>query len=484
MAALRIDEFVSACDSLTSEIDIGYQAVSPALKFSNSGRRGGKKYFTLTMSELLQTLKDIESNITDYLAVPNYVEATYRTLFANTITTPTVHALSTVQTMPLFVVLNKVITVANGLENSFDPKIMRIGPQEINNAIQYISSQMPDNNAYLSGLSGSLSSKKSDKNGAENVIYYGAPGSGKSYKIDQECDETNSKRIIFHPDTQYSDFVGCLRPSMNGNDVQYTFRPGPFTNAIIAADKSDDHFYLVIEEINRASAAAVFGEIFQLLDRKPDGESVYSIDLSDADMEDFIKNAAPDCLTGGKLRIPSNLSILATMNSSDQAVMPMDTAFKRRWRFEYVPIDFSESPNGCLLIPVSGSVSSVSIEWSAFAQIINDILEQNQIPEDRLLGPWFLSQDELKDTQSASNALKGKLLLYLWDDVLRHGEHAVLFDSDIRGFGRLVKRLSDRQAIFNEVVEAKILSAVEPVGNIPEVAPLNSDESEDNAQDS
>ena len=319
---------------------------------------------------------------------------------------------------------------------------------------------------------------------AENVIYYGAPGTGKSYQIDEKCDESNSKRITFHPDTQYSDFVGCLRPSMNGKDVQYTFRPGPFTNAIIAADKSDDHFYLVIEEINRASAAAVFGEIFQLLDRRADGESVYSIDLSDADMADFIHNAAPNLLTDGKLKIPSNLSILATMNSSDQAVMPMDTAFKRRWRFEYVPIDFRESPNGKFLIPVSGSVSPVSIEWSAFAQIINDILEQNQIPEDRLLGPWFLSQNELNHSRSRYNALKGKLLLYLWDDVLRHEEHAVLFDTDDRGFGNLVERFTGGESIFNEEVEARILSAGEPLESNIEDASLNNDESEENAQES
>ena len=306
--------------------------------------------------------------------------------------------------------------------------------------------------------------------GGENVIYYGAPGTGKSHKIEQKCDEKNSIRTVFHPDTQNSDFIGCLKPKMDGDNVVYEFRAGPFTKAIIQAyNTRGEHHYLVIEEINRAACAAVFGEIFQLLDRNEYGESCYSIDIVDPDLLTYLTNHAPLSVDKGKLKIPSNLSLYATMNSSDQAVMPMDTAFKRRWLFEYVGINFQKSAKGTLTIPVSAT-EVIDIEWSQFAPLINSALEHEAIAEDRLLGPWFLNSTELKDVSAAKSALKGKLFLYLWNDVLRHNQRSIIFDDQINNFGQLIERFEANKTVFssalNEQIKAhKIEGNAEAIGD-------------------
>lgn len=290
----------------------------------------------------------------------------------------------------------------------------------------------------------------------ENIIFYGAPGTGKSYRIDQFCTDDNSVRAVFHPDTQYSDFAGCLKPRMSGASIVYEFRPGPFALALkLAYQKPDEHIYLIIEEINRAAAAAAFGELFQLLDRDPTGKSNYGISVSDPDMLEYLKCNAPSVIEGNKLRIPGNLSLYATMNSSDQAVMPMDTAFKRRWKFDYIPIDFRKAAAGSIAIPLSDK-SRISIKWSDLAIIINDELKENNVPEDRLLGPWFLSENELRDPNSASQSLKGKLLLYIWDDILRHGDKGSIFNSELKTFGELIKSLESGSGIFNPDIEDKL----------------------------
>jgi hypothetical protein len=186
-----------------------------------------------------------------------------------------------------------------------------------------------------------------------------------------------------------------------------------------------------------------------LLDRKPDGSSEYSIDINDPDMLAYLENNAPSIMAGGKLTLPGNLSIYATMNSSDQAVMPMDTAFKRRWKFKYKPINFEESSaRGQLFIQLLDGKSP--IEWKDFAKCINSVLQDEDIPEDRLLGPWFLKNEELRDESFAAAALTGKLFMYLWDDVLRHGQRGAVFDADIKTYGQLVDKFDRDKLVFNE----------------------------------
>ncbi|GFO73562.1 hypothetical protein BJAS_P4425 [Bathymodiolus japonicus methanotrophic gill symbiont] len=212
-----------------------------------------------------------------------------------------------------------------------------------------------------------LGSSGTAKNGT-NKIYYGAPGTGKSHTINNQTSDRTKVVTVFHPDTQYNDFVGALKPRMSGSDITYEFRPGPFTKALLLAlNKPEEHFQLIIEEINRAPAAAVFGELFQLLDRKEGGRSQYTIDAADPDMLGYI-NTHLNSESIDKLYIPENLSLLATMNSSDQAVMPLDTAFKRRWSFEYLKIDFKnpEVPRQTLTLKTADS-SDWNISWVDFA---------------------------------------------------------------------------------------------------------------------
>lgn len=283
----------------------------------------------------------------------------------------------------------------------------------------------------------------------ENIIFYGAPGTGKSFAIEEKVKGHTSVRTVFHPETQYGDFVGCLRPSMDDNGIEYSFKKGPFIEALLKALKDPKHhYYLIIEEINRAPAAAVFGELFQLLDRDSNGESEYRIDINDKDLLNLLNKEHPGGFPDNKLYIPNNLSLYATMNSSDQAVMPLDTAFKRRWKFEYMPLDFSTAPSGYFKINTESGEKTVS--WSQFAQVVNLILSTLSIPEDRHLGPWFVNENEISDLKNAKRTLTGKVLMYIWDDVLRHSERSALFNTDIKTFGSLVKKIENNEIIFSE----------------------------------
>lgn len=290
---------------------------------------------------------------------------------------------------------------------------------------------------------------------AENIIFYGAPGTGKSFAIDEITKGYISVRTVFHPETQYGDFVGCLRPSMDDNGIEYSFKKGPFIEALLKALKNPEHhYYLIIEEINRAPAAAVFGELFQLLDRDKNGESEYRIDINDKDLLNLLNKEHMGGFPDNKLYIPNNLSLYATMNSSDQAVMPLDTAFKRRWKFEYKPLDFTTSPLGNFELNTQDGSQTVS--WSDFAQIVNSILSSESIPEDRHMGPWFVNETEIKDSEDAKKTLTGKILMYLWDDVLRHSERSILFHQDIKTFGSLVKKFNAGEIIFSENFEKRL----------------------------
>ncbi|MFD3248418.1 McrB family protein [Rahnella aquatilis] len=323
-------------------------------------------------------------------------------------------------------------------------------------------------NSVLKYKNFSLEVKNTSIDPGINKIYYGAPGTGKSYSVNNKVGDNDIVRTVFHPDTQYSDFVGSLKPktkidSFGNTRISYEFRSGPFIEAYIkAVSQKNKPVYLVIEEINRAPAAAVFGELFQLLDRNSDGSSVYEINISDPDMLEYINEKVPSPITS--LKIPANLSILATMNSSDQAVMPMDTAFKRRWLFEYVSIDYAHATFGSIPIIVSAGFAKNRIEtsWSDFSRIINHTLSRLLIPEDRLLGHRFLSDSELQNSETAKQALSGKLFVYLWDDVLRHAQREAIFNTEkFNTFGELSAAFMRDEPVFSEEIELKFSDASE-----------------------
>lgn len=295
-----------------------------------------------------------------------------------------------------------------------------------------------------------LGNEPSRITGGENILFYGAPGTGKSHDVWQMVGQSLSFATVFHPDMQNSDFAGALKPGVDANgSVTYAFRPGPFAAALAEAWKRPtEKVYLVIEELNRAAAAAVFGELFQLLDRRPDGAGRYEVNFPSTEFGDWF--AAETGMTMKRLALPSNLSILATMNSADQGVYPLDTAFRRRWRQKYLPIDYSKAPDATLQYGTPSGVASIG--WSQFVKALNNFLVSSlEVGEDRLVGPRFLDEHDLGE-----GTVPGKLLIYLWDDLLRHHGRADLFDGGIKTYGELDRRSTSGERIFSDKFLATI----------------------------
>lgn len=443
-------------------MSVSYSQIAPSFVFSNTGRRNGVKFFSITLPQLISVLKDIRANIDTFIDFNTYNEDIWRNLFQENITDTVVNTLSATQTLPLFSLINKVITVAYNNNDNYTEKETVLSEESLDNTINYLETQIPDNNEYIFKLM--KSNEHPVLKEAINKIFYGAPGTGKSHRINEIVGSSKYVRTVFYPDMLYSDFVGSLRPRTiedkdSNKKVIYEYRAGPFLRSLILAlNEKDENIFLVIEEINRASAPAVFGELFQLLDRNEFGESKYEIDIIDPDMLDYINDRVSDKIT--TLKIPRNLTILATMNSSDQAVMPMDTAFKRRWQFEYLIIDYDNATQGDIPINISineSNAETIIISWSKLSKILNDELKELKVPEDRLLGHRFLDDNELKTQEKALATFSGKLLVYLWDDVLRHGNKNFIFRSDeYKTFGDLHNAFLSGKPIFNDSIEEKI----------------------------
>jgi hypothetical protein len=313
--------------------------------------------------------------------------------------------------------------------------------------------------------------------GPKNLIVYGAPGTGKSYYINNLLKNARSIRTVFHSETQNSDFVGSLKPvtDINGK-VTYEFVAGPFIKSFVEAVKNPSkQIHLIIEEINRANAAAVFGEIFQLLDRDITGRSEYSIEADELLTKYLQKNL--DSNFDGLIYIPSNLIINATMNSSDQGVYPLDSAFKRRWSFKYMPIDFQSSPKGSVML------DGRQLTWNTLAKSINEVLssEYAHLEEDRFIGPWFLNKEEIHS--QFSKAIESKLFTYLWNDVLRHQQKDKIFnDQNVVTFSDLIKAFN-RQAsgehvvIFSDLMHSTFDKNIE--ASAPKAGDSDSDETDE-----
>ena len=345
-----------------------------------------------------------------------------------------------------------------------------------------------------------------------NRITFGAPGTGKSFQLNEDSKVfgTNFERVTFHPNYSYAQFVGTYKPTMSepnkkplsdeqqhilsilqdanmtsqekydllyenfkdgdltrlpillglftddnfktkkadgtpavgDNSVErnhgkairpyvnlpiqdssdekqitYQYVPGPFMRIYAAAKQNPNNNYLLlIEEINRANVAAVFGDVFQLLDRNADGESEYKVAAS----EDIKKYLAKKGIYEDELSIPSNMYIWATMNSADQGVFPMDTAFKRRWEFEYIGIDDNEDKVKDYEIPIN---SNQKVNWNELRKAINTKLIEMSINEDKLLGPFFLSktvlENALVNTKNFVKLFKSKVIMYLFEDAAK-----------------------------------------------------------------
>ncbi|WRC18094.1 McrB family protein [Helicobacter pylori] len=278
----------------------------------------------------------------------------------------------------------------------------------------------------------SLSDNKIDESvridGGKNIILYGVPGSGKSYTLQRDYCNDNSvvEKIVFHPDYSYSDFVGQIMPSVDDSGiVSYKFNPGPFTNILKKAyHNPQTKHVLVIDEINRGNAPAIFGEIFQLLDRlKHDkdgfkkGSSEYAINNMDiANIVHNDKNAS--------IRIPSNLWIIATMNTSDQNVFTLDTAFQRRFSMQLIENSFENVDDDFKNM----KILDTDITWQKFCTTINEKIAQNNeglsSMEDKRFGVYFVNIDDLKSKENFAH----KVIKYLWDDVFKFDRN-IIFDT-------------------------------------------------------
>ena len=308
------------------------------------------------------------------------------------------------------------------------------------------------------------------------LIYYGAPGTGKSYTIDKVTDENNSVRTTFHPDSDYAGFVGAYKPTMEcvpmsafvGKEVHvaqpqgehtgterkivYKYVPQAFLKAYVEAWKryseyDDNPYYLVIEEINRGNCAQIFGDLFQLLDRNSVGSYSYAIS-ADEDIAQFLRNdkngfagfsdeqkdvirkfvlkkdsgseehIGASILNGSKLLLPPNMRIWATMNTSDQSLFPIDSAFKRRWNWEYMPIEYDRKD-------WTFSVGGKSHSWGKFLEYINPKIYELTQSEDKQMGYFFVkpdkkSKEDLQENDVISTKVfVNKVLFYLWTDVFK-----------------------------------------------------------------
>lgn len=341
-------------------------------------------------------------------------------------------------------------------------------------------------------------------------IYYGAPGTGKSHKIkdDKSVKEADKKNMVFrttfHPDSDYSTFVGAYKPTMKSSEriyspeeltiklkeikttgttypchkfaakyweslkdltpdsikqilnacgftdnysveigkgvaigqeylnnpedgkIIYSFCPQAFTNAYVEAWNTEEEVYLVIEEINRGNCAQIFGDLFQLLDRK-NGVSEYPIE-ADADLQNYLSKALAktsrtdipeDVKSGKKLMLPSNLYIWATMNTSDQSLFPIDSAFKRRWEWKYIKIKEGKDENGNKLdwkVDVKMDEEGTLLPWWDFIRKINEIIASMTSSADKQLGYFFCCA---KDNVIDEETFVSKVIFYLWNDVFK-----------------------------------------------------------------
>lgn len=356
---------------------------------------------------------------------------------------------------------------------------------------------------------GEISSEELEKiriDGGTNILLYGVPGSGKSWTIEHEYRKPGSEvvRVVFHPDYTYSDFIGQILPSVAENgQVSYKFTSGPLTNILRDSYKNPDKEYLlIIEEINRGNAPAIFGEVFQLLDRKvemkddnddgfPVGTSEYGIINTDIATVMYGKDRA-----GDEVRIPSNLSIIGTMNTSDQNVFTLDTAFQRRWDMRLIENNFDNVEPEL----ADAEILDTTVTWKDFCTEINNIVVGNGVrmatSEDKRLGAYFVhlrdlqyddkmgnlndgeyaslrkkeSADDLSDTEKVRltqirEAMKQnrrfpeKVIKYLWDDAFKFNREVVFESTEYQSLEQVIRAFMyakgfERLKIFKDNVQS------------------------------
>lgn len=418
------------------------------------GRAGGEYVVTMTEYRYLIATTKVYTDFLDTLLLIKLLREdpsvnpefeTYRTKFDS-------RMIQALKQLPALDVGRESISIRAGYVEEVAEKVFQFESGE----------HLPETEEYLAFLGSSrsleevLGKKNANDSGkpdfrtgyrsefARNRIVFGAPGTGKSYTLDAEKERLLAsggayERVTFHPNYSYANFVGTYKPvsgkDEDGKDViRYEYVPGPFMR--VYADALENSmckdnirpYLLLIEEMNRANVAAVFGEVFQLLDRDGNHVSEYSIHAAE-DMKKYLADRL-HCSREevSEIRIPDNMFIWATMNSADQGVFPMDTAFKRRWDFEYIGVDDGAAAAEQYIIPVGMGAQRKYVKWNTLRTCINDILTSDdcRVNEDKLLGPFFLSKnllehalDDARCEDRFVKAFESKVLLYLFEDVMK-----------------------------------------------------------------
>lgn len=547
-------ELYSFLDSISNSSDFKAELSKKGgyVTFSNSGRRGGTKYFQIGLENILQTLRDILEHLDVFLNLTEYEEKAWRDNGAEYFTDPVANANSTVQTKPLFSTLSKIIIWGN------QPHLKNIDPDQTIALDENFIQQTIDKLEIVSeSFTPRYIACVEPQKGFTQQIYYGCPGSGKSYKVKAITNTITPDyvfRTTFHPDTDYASFVGCYKPItkcakvlkrvdysiddlaailkknyeeadiktvalhsfaleyadyfngaiaqyskkdlvikaglsedykveinkivnlfgwmkakgyINTNDsIAYEFVPQTFTNAYIKAwEDTSKSVYLIIEEINRGNCAQIFGDLFQLLDRdKVTGKSEYPI-KADKDLVAHIEKvlgAGHEGIKNGELCLPSNLIIYATMNTSDQSLFPMDSAFKRRWDWEYVPINYSKDiDSGKFIIEID---EHTKYSWVEFLEGVNDKIYDATNSEDKQMGNFFIKKS-IKATEFVN-----KVMFYLWNEVCKeeYGTQRNFFRKGKEGKTefKFTELFGDNQATI--LKEFMTSLGIEPIGKKPE----------------
>jgi len=353
---------------------------------------------------------------------------------------------------------------------------------------------------YGNGIKSEDKGHKSEQRNSLQQIFYGAPGTGKSHTINEETKDEDVIRTTFHPDTDYSTFVGAYKPTtallpicdelgqpmkigattLHKEQIVYEFVAQSFFQAYINAWKKYDEGnkqYLVIEEINRGNCAQIFGDLFQLLDRNDYGFSDYPI-KADADMKRQLQKAfaglsivqkdkvnamyegkdiVSQVLNGDILLLPNNLYIWATMNTSDQSLFPIDSAFKRRWDWTYMPISNAEKD---WIIEVDGS----KYDWWQFLEKINEKIGSTTNSEDKKLGYFFC---KAQDSVISAKTFVGKVIFYLWNDVFKDYEFGDAIFNDEDGSKLSFDKFYTSEGKESKVIEGKVVLFLDNLGIEP-----------------
>lgn len=367
------------------------------------------------------------------------------------------HANQTIRNMTgsAFADLRAFFSAIDSVANYFKNDILQIE----HGFEQYFDYPLPNPQLYpniksLAEINSELKMTRSTY--ALQQIFYGAPGTGKSHRIKEQLKALNVPkenifRTTFHPDSDFSTFVGAYKPTMKkqyrydgkvkakyyedddlagakkdeviiDKVIQYDFVPQTFIKAYVRAYQTKENVYLIIEEINRGNCAQVFGDLFQLLDRDENGVSEYTI-KADADIRAYLEDVLgydSEGIKDGELCLPSNLYIYATMNTSDQSLFPIDSAFKRRWDWEYEPIKYK---NADWVIEINGNQFS----WTSFQKEVNNRIFESTNSEDKMLGDFFVKP---YDGIITEKLLLNKVLFYLWNDVCKDGDGDIFKTED------------------------------------------------------